>query len=419
MRHHHTAQGLASLGRHGDTMLVHMSPEEVHGLDALARMQGTKLTRNPETGMPEAFSLGGFLGGLLPTIGGIAASAMFPEASPWLIGTIAGVGTTLATGNPLAGIMTGLGVGGGMGIGKGIFNVGDKLAESAGSQVAQSVAQNEAAKLSSAAAAGQNISPYTTQAATYTGATSPYTNAAFNTATMQAPMSAVVGQNLNTFGAGLKESFSNPAALVKELGGGTNAAFKLGTPVLGAAMKGVEPKDYLGYDPNAPAPEQKKIDITKPLNLEYDSGLRLFATGGNVSNQYTASSGISDLYSSPDGAATPNLSQDGYGIGRLASLARQQSMSQAQSTGYAQGGYLDGQGDGMSDSIPATIEGKQPARLADGEFVVPADVVSHLGNGSSKAGSKRLYAMLHKVRKARTGNPKQGKQINPDSYLPA
>ena len=140
MRHHHTAQGLASLGRHGDTVLVHMSPEEVHGLDALARMQGTKLTVNPETGMPEAFSLGGFFKGLLPTIGGIAASAMFPEASPWLIGTIAGVGTTLATGNPLAGLMTGLGVGGGMGIGKGIFNVGNQLAETAGPQVAQSVA---------------------------------------------------------------------------------------------------------------------------------------------------------------------------------------------------------------------------------------------------------------------------------------
>jgi hypothetical protein len=86
---------------------------------------------------------------------------------------------------------------------------------------------------------------------------------------------------------------------------------------------------------------------------------------------------------------------------------------------YARGGYLNGDGDGMSDSIPATIEGKQPARLADGEFVIPADVVSHIGNGSSKAGSKRLYAMLDKVRHARTGNKKQGKQIKPEKYMPA
>jgi len=86
---------------------------------------------------------------------------------------------------------------------------------------------------------------------------------------------------------------------------------------------------------------------------------------------------------------------------------------------FAKGGYLDGPGDGMSDSIPATIADKQPARLADGEFVVPADVVSHLGNGSTKAGAQRLYAMMDKVRHARTGTTKQGKQINPKKYLPA
>jgi hypothetical protein len=83
------------------------------------------------------------------------------------------------------------------------------------------------------------------------------------------------------------------------------------------------------------------------------------------------------------------------------------------------GGYLDGAGDGMSDSIPATIEGKQPARLADGEFVIPADVVSHLGNGSTKAGAKHLYKTMAKIRKARTGTIKQGKQINPSKYMPA
>jgi hypothetical protein len=83
------------------------------------------------------------------------------------------------------------------------------------------------------------------------------------------------------------------------------------------------------------------------------------------------------------------------------------------------GGYLDGDGDGMSDSIPATIANKQPARLADGEFVVPADVVSHLGNGSSKAGAKHLYSMMDRVRQARTGNTQQGKQINPNKFLTA
>jgi len=89
---------------------------------------------------------------------------------------------------------------------------------------------------------------------------------------------------------------------------------------------------------------------------------------------------------------------------------------------YSDGGQLlKGPGDGMSDSIPAMIHGNKPQRaaLADGEFVVPADVVSHLGNGSTSAGANKLYSMMHKIRKARTGNPKQGKQINPDKYLPS
>ena len=90
--------------------------------------------------------------------------------------------------------------------------------------------------------------------------------------------------------------------------------------------------------------------------------------------------------------------------------------------GYAAGGnprLLKGPGDGMSDNIPATIGGKQPARLADSEFVVPADVVSHLGNGSTDAGAKHLYNMMDRVRKARTGKTKQAPAIKPEKFLPA
>jgi hypothetical protein len=88
--------------------------------------------------------------------------------------------------------------------------------------------------------------------------------------------------------------------------------------------------------------------------------------------------------------------------------------------GYSDGGrMLKGPGDGMSDSIPAVIGKKQPARLADGEFVVPADVVSHLGNGSTDAGAKRLYNMMDKVRHARTGKKKQAPAVNTNKFLPA
>ena len=83
------------------------------------------------------------------------------------------------------------------------------------------------------------------------------------------------------------------------------------------------------------------------------------------------------------------------------------------------GQYLNGTSDGMADKVPANIDGVQEARLSDGEFVIPADVVSHLGNGNSDAGAKVLKGMMSRVRTARTGNDKQGKEINPNKFIPA
>jgi hypothetical protein len=98
-----------------------------------------------------------------------------------------------------------------------------------------------------------------------------------------------------------------------------------------------------------------------------------------------------------------------YSAGGLGSLPRE----------YAAGGkYLNGPGDGMSDDIKANIDGQQEARLADGEFVIPADVVSHLGNGSSNAGAKKLYQMMSRIREARTGRTRQAPEVNADKYLP-
>jgi hypothetical protein len=82
-----------------------------------------------------------------------------------------------------------------------------------------------------------------------------------------------------------------------------------------------------------------------------------------------------------------------------------------------QGMYLGGPTDGMADQIPATIDNRQPAALSDGEFVIPADVVSHLGNGNSNAGAEQLYGMMDKIRKARTGSTEQGRQIDANKFL--
>jgi hypothetical protein len=109
----------------------------------------------------------------------------------------------------------------------------------------------------------------------------------------------------------------------------------------------------------------------------------------------------------------------GAGIGSLAGTTKYVPAAAGGLMGLKQGRYLDGPTDGMADQIKTDIDGKQPARLSHGEFVIPADVVSHLGNGNSDAGADVLYDMMAKVRKARTGNTKQGKQINPRKYTPA
>ena len=84
-----------------------------------------------------------------------------------------------------------------------------------------------------------------------------------------------------------------------------------------------------------------------------------------------------------------------------------------------QGYYLGGKTDGMADEVPARIDGNQEARLSDGEFVIPADVVSHLGNGNSDAGSQQLHGMMDNIRQARTGNSEQGKEIDPNKFMPS
>jgi hypothetical protein len=149
--------------------------------------------------------------------------------------------------------------------------------------------------------------------------------------------------------------------------------------------------------------------------------------GGNLADllNYTANSGGGANAAMPQYTYDPvtgQYTQQGGGLDFLRGGIHMAHGGMLDGSTYAAGGkLLTGDGDGMSDSIEAVIHGDKPQRaaLADGEFVVPADVVSHLGNGSTSAGAKKLYAMMDKVRMARTGNPNQGKQINSDKYLPA
>lgn len=130
-----------------------------------------------------------------------------------------------------------------------------------------------------------------------------------------------------------------------------------------------------------------------------------------------------DLYSDEGSSYLPKavFNDEGMvsqqGIQALNPNAKAMGMA-AGGTTSPRGTYLQGHTDGMADKIPGTIDGIQPARLAHGEFVVPADVVSHLGNGNSDAGAQQLYKMMDKVRMARTGRKEQGKRINPSKFMP-
>ena len=191
---------------------------------------------------------------------------------------------------------------------------------------------------------------------------------------------ALTGGALGGLGAGVSGKDIGKGALM----GGVTGAAGAG---IGGALSGIDPS--LGQG----------LQGLKAANSAYN----FVQNPTNINAGINAAKGISNL-SDTVNAAHGGLMAGG-GIANLGS--------------YSDGGQLlKGPGDGMSDNIPAKIGSHQPARLADGEFVIPADVVSHLGNGSTDAGAKQLYKMMDRIRHARTGNKKQGKQINPSKFLP-
>jgi hypothetical protein len=178
-------------------------------------------------------------------------------------------------------------------------------------------------------------------------------------------------------------------------------------------------ENYTPYDQQQPNPY-------------YQAQYKTYAGGGPIEQMSNANAiGANTGYPMADmqqaAYATPwqapmseNVVQGAADTGVNRMTGEQNFASGGHLGGYSDGGHmLKGPGDGMSDSIPAKIGAKQPARLADGEFVVPADVVSHLGNGSSDAGAKQLYSMMDRIRAQRTGKKKQAPQVNPKKAMPA
>ena len=253
------------------------------------------------------------------------------------------------------------------------------------------------------------------------------------------------------YGQAYSGAFSNPTMVNPGIGNATNAQMIAGGGInslnsMSARPAGAyTPASYKGgslskfhYDPNNYQP-----DVVTPPNPVYHAqyaqgGITSLATGGNPGQFDTPLQNPQGYKLESTGRydAVPNASDSGSfnSFPEIIAQALKQGpyltmdVQPAYATGggistlgsYSDGGrLLKGPGDGMSDSIPAKIGKKQEARLAEGEFVVPADVVSGLGNGSTDAGAKHLYKMMDKVRHARTGRKSQGKQITAEKYIPA
>jgi len=495
------AQHLASKGRNGDSMLVHMTPGEVKGLQGLALAHGGSLSINPDTGLVEA----NFLKKFLPMIAGAALS---PFLTPMGAAAVVGGFEGIRTGDIGKGLMAGLGAYGGAGLTTGIGQAGTaSIADAGGSaavnslgsqatnlsadqltnlsaeqlaglqDVAKSGAYNTAdvlktANMANTSAGAQNfigasnlpnLNATQLQAYNDTLASGAY-NPADVVRTAGAQNATAGASGMQTFNAGVN---AGPSAIYNAMPGGTmlglgSTAVSALTPEMDeGAMPGAPEldekykrapysyslsPDFAGYTPRQPKP------YYRPRGLGYAEGgvtfddapgmdaggIPGYRAGGLKMKTMSLGEGMyrdtdSDTarLDSQNAAmkqmekqyAAANLKPKGMPKARVSKLGEIKTGIAAAAGGsiggYSDGGrMLKGPGDGMSDSIPATIGKRQPARLADGEFVVPADVVSHLGNGSTDAGARKLYSMMDKIRKARTGKKKQAPAVKTDKYLP-
>lgn len=300
------AQGLASLGRNGDSVLVHMTPSEVAGLQSIAKASGTSLTVNPNTGMPEAFSLGGFFSSLLPTVAGVLGAGFAPPGmSPMIMGMLAGAGTGALTNkkNPLEGaLMGGLGGYGGANL----FNLAKGFTPSVAA--AQTVNTSATSPLQAAVnqsggvmsnavldpniaqqLQNQQISMFTPQGGSVQTAALGGPEASFGALTETtmpslaqpapdfSPIGGAVqgsgGYNPNVLSSAWDKVSANPMEFINQ------NKMAVGMPLGMAALAGIEPPTPGMTEEEMKA--KRMADFKKPLNLNYDTGLRL-ASGGMV-----------------------------------------------------------------------------------------------------------------------------------------
>lgn len=493
---HHLAKQVQSKGRGRDTMLVHMSPREVAGLQALAMAHGGSLSRNPNTGLPEA----GFLEDVLPVVAaGALTFATAGAAAPFVAGAL-NVGLT--TGGLLAGAGIGALVGGGMSalqggdFGKGALTGGisgalggygaaggfeglfgstaatvrpDTGAAVTGSDILTQAGTGATQAASPTAQVTADMAGQFTPAATmpanqfqvstpafggdveaqlggfYGGR--PPTPAEFAATVPTAPKAEMVAAGLpapkSPAGINILGYNITPGEAAVGLGGvsllgALSDRNKYGVPAqedYTSPLARISP-DFRGYEPPRPNPYYR---AQYPV-YGASGGVVALAGGGMPSGPVERMSmmgqqpgmypqGMIDKteYAVPSQRpASMEVIRSDYDtpVNPITGIGPQFAKGGISDLGgYSDGGrLLKGPGDGVSDDIPAQIGARQPARLADGEFVVPARIVSEIGNGSTDAGARKLYAMMDRVQKARRKSVGKGRHAvdsKAEKLLPA
>jgi hypothetical protein len=478
-------QQVQSQGRNNDTMLVHMTPGEVGGLQNLAMAHGGSLTVNPETGLPEA----GFLEDILPTILGFALTPLTGGLiNPLTAGALVGAGTGLATGSLEKGLMAGLGAFGGASLAgaAGLGALGAGAADTVAATALPGAVGADAASLASAAATpaataglpgladaslvmgGAPATTIASAAATPASLAAPMmdaglTNIAGNAATALSTPTTLLGK---TLGVGA-EQFGNrfAAEAGRPLWGsaaGTPTALKTGAAASGLAMPVMSalsptykpvgtPEEKSNYDgPYLPAPRTARfrgkghpygdssefqyfdnvnpypniVKAPKPGAADYNIG---YADGGEIGHMRARQGAvINDMPAPPQGryrfdAATGSLidagepdtqmlAEGGLALedGAFVVDARTVSELGNGSSGAGQellsrmgGRPIHGEGDGVSDSVEASIGGTQEARVARDEVHFSPEAVKRIGGGNPKKGADKLYSLMNKAHTAR------------------
>ena len=333
-----------------------------------------------------------------------------------LISAVVGGATSAATGgDPLKGALLGAATGG---VGAGIAGAGTSAA-TAGTTTATAAPTAAAAGTAVTPAAGLDAtlaSANTTASAALPSAGAPLTTAPLTTAGVDGAglTSAGASEGLNLAGgstdAGLKYAGVPQGASIDPF------SLNYADPLAGSTV-GATPTPVAAAE-NPMFPSINKFYAANPIAAPAGAGALASALGDtkrDKEEEEEYSSQLDRFTYNPDTYVARAASG-----GLMDTAVARRLMSGGQLGSYSDGGQaLQGPGDGMSDSIPGVIGGAQPARLADGEFVVPADVVSGIGNGSTDAGSRQLYAMMDKIREARTGRTKQAPEINPRRMMPA